>query len=216
MKTYRANETFLSIQGEGARVGTANVFLRFAGCNLTCSGEEVDGQYQPLCDTEFASGTPMSAAEIVSRAVELWGGTGPEDRWVIATGGEPALQLDADLLDELHAAGFLVAAETNGTRELPAAVDWISVSPKTAEHTLRVQHLPPTRGHRRIDELRYVRHDGQAIPRPTLVADHRFVSPAWSDDAAETRRNVAWCVRLVKENPSWRLSAQLHKLWGAR
>jgi organic radical activating enzyme len=247
------NEVFLSHQGEGIRAGTLNVFLRLSKCNMRCAvqpGPRSPGGFD--CDTEFESGRWLTVDEVVRQVVELWpsaqvGG----DRvlrgepWVVVTGGEPALQLDLALCDALHAAGFRIAVETNGSLFLPLrrfpdreyyekgmrgywealeresvtdprgvlehalslfAVDWITVSPKVAEHAVRQLWA---------HELKYVRGHGQAVPTPAARALHRLISPAFSglepDPAA-----VAWCAELARENPEWRLTVQLHKLWKVR
>jgi organic radical activating enzyme len=201
-KTYATNEVFYSLQGEGIRAGEPSVFVRFAGCNLTCRLDTHGFD----CDTEFVSGRKLTAREIVAESRARGGGC----RWIVFTGGEPLLQLDAALLEEVRQAGYRVAVETNGTIELSddveARIDWIVCSPKVAEHALRL---------RRCHELRYVRHPGQAIPRPRIVADHHLVSPAWTA-AGLPREHLDWCIRLCQENPGWRLSVQLHKLWGIR
>lgn len=197
---YVVQEMFYSLQGEGHRAGSANVFVRFAGCNLTCR-KETEGFD---CDTDFSSGMRMSAEQILARALELTGGLTPG---VIFTGGEPTLQLDNDLVHAFIAAGFFTCIETNGLRPVPSLLQWVSCSPKTAEHTLKVA---------RADELRYVRAFNQALPKPRTEADRFFVSPAFSDDEREFRDNLAWCIKLCKENPTWGLSVQQHKLWNVR
>lgn len=199
-RRYIVNEIFYSLQGEGHRAGSANVFLRLAGCNLQCSR---DGEAGFDCDTEFTSGREMDAAAIALACRELGAGCG----WVIVTGGEPSLQLDAALVGALRSAEFKVAIETNGTRELAVDVDWVSCSPKTAEHTLKIQH---------VDELRYVRRAEMAVPKPRLQASHLFISPAAQPDGRFDPRDLAWCIDLVKQNPGWRLSVQQHKTWGVR
>jgi organic radical activating enzyme len=198
VKQYLVNEIFYSLQGEGVRAGTPNLFLRFARCNLACA-QETHGFD---CDTEFVSGRWLGVEEI---AAEL-GALAPDCRWVVLTGGEPALQVDAELIDALHAAGYRLAIETNGSVALPAELDWVTVSPKVAEHAIR---------QRRADEVKYVRGYGQAIPETVVEADHYLVSPAF-DGSDLDRRTLDWCIRLVKENPPWRLSVQQHKLWGVR
>jgi organic radical activating enzyme len=196
--TYRVNEIFSSIQGEGMRAGTANVFIRFSGCNLKC----VVATHGFDCDTEFTSGEDLSVADILGRMGDVSHGT----EWCILTGGEPLLQVDKAFIDELHYVGWKIAIETNGTKPLPAPVDWVSVSPKTAEHALKIE---------RADELRYVRNHGQGIPKPRLKAEHYCLSPAFEADGLSTAA-LSWCIKLVKENPEWRLSIQQHKLWGVR
>src|ERR1700689_5307284 len=159
---YLVNGLFYSLQGEGVRAGTPNVFLRLARCNQECRVESHGFD----CDTEFESGRWMTAPEIASEARLLAAHCG----WLILTGGEPALQLDAELIEVLHAAGFSLAIETNGSIELPAGPDWITVSPKVAEHAIR---------QRTADEVKYVRGHGQALPRTVVTADHYVISPAF-------------------------------------
>lgn len=197
-RTYRINEIFYSLQGEGVRAGTPNLFLRFSRCNLACSTETHGFD----CDTEFESGRRMSGEEIARELGEL----SADCRWVILTGGEPALQLDPELIATLKGAGYRLAIETNGSVELPPGLDWITVSPKVAEHAIR---------QRRADEVKYVRAHGQSIPETVVEADHRLISPAFDGDELD-RRTLDWCIRLVEENPPWRLSVQQHKLWRVR
>lgn len=200
---YKINEIFYSPQGEGARAGTLNVFLRFSVCNLRCDVEP--GPKSPggfACDTEFESGRMLTIADILSEAARVGG----ECRWIICTGGEPLLQLDDELIAALHSAGYQIAIETNGTRKIPAGIDWVSVSPKVAEHALKAEYA---------DELRYVRAHGQAIPKPALKAAYKFISPAWSAEGL-SQENLTWCLGLVKEHPEWRISLQLHKMMGVR
>ncbi len=198
MKQYLVNEIFYSLQGEGVRAGTPNLFLRFARCNLACA-QETQGFD---CDTEFVSGRWLGVEEIAGELGALAGGC----RWVVLTGGEPALQVDAALIDALHAAGYRLAIETNGSVALPPGLDWVTVSPKVAEHAIR---------QRRADEVKYVRGYGQAVPQTVVEADHYLISPAF-DGPHLDRRTLDWCIELVKENPPWRLSLQQHKLWGVR
>lgn len=198
MRRYLVNEIFYSLQGEGVRAGTANLFLRFARCNLACTVESHGFD----CDTEFESGRPLGAEEIAAELRAL----APDCGWVILTGGEPALQVDRELVDGLHAAGYRLAIETNGSRELPAGIDWITVSPKVAEHAIR---------QRTAHEVKYVRGHGQAIPATVVAAEHYLISPAFDGDQVD-RRALDWCIRLVRENPGWRLSVQQHKLWQVR
>lgn len=231
MKTYTVNEVFYSIQGEGVRAGTANVFVRFSGCNLTC---RTDNEAGFDCDTEFVSGTKMNLDELVRACGEAvkdspnFGRSAPPP--IIFTGGEPGLQVDRELIDAFKALGVYLAIETNGTVTLPSGLDWICVSPKSAEHTIRQLYA---------DEVKYVRNVGQGIPRPACEATHKLISPAFRTvekfvpndalgilGAPGTGITVphhepepgalAWCIKLVKENPSWRLSVQQHKGWNVR
>jgi organic radical activating enzyme len=144
----------------------------------------------------------MTLAEIIAEFRQA----GSNCDWVILTGGEPALQVDRELIDALHAAGYHLAIETNGSIELPAGIDWITVSPKVAEHAVR---------QRFAHEVKYVRGYGQAIPKTVVQAEHKLISPAFEGNELEPR-TLEWCIRLVKENPAWRLSMQMHKTWGIR
>lgn len=198
MKKYRINEIFYSVQGEGVRAGAASLFLRFSNCNLHCSVESHGFD----CDTEFESGHDMTADEIVAAL----GNLSTACRWVVLTGGEPALQLDEALIAVLHAAGYRLAIETNGTRELPEGLDWVTVSPKVPEEALR---------QRQANEVKYVRAVGQQIPETVVEADHYLISPAFEGDCVSPQ-TLEWCLDLVRRNPEWRLSVQQHKGWGVR
>jgi organic radical activating enzyme len=198
VERYLVNEIFYSLQGEGVRAGTPNLFLRLAKCNLACTVETHGFD----CDTEFESGRRLTLEEIVAEFRQLSADCG----WVILTGGEPALQADRELIDGLHAAGYRLAIETNGSFELPEGIDWITVSPKVAEHAVR---------QKRANEVKYVRGHGQGIPRTAVEADHYLISPAF-DGAEVDPRTLDWCIRLCRDNPPWRLSVQQHKLWKVR
>lgn len=212
MKQYTVNEIFWSPQGEGIRAGEMSVFIRFTGCNLRCRMEQADDSPGGFdCDTEFASGRKLCAAEIVSEARLLVGK--PDEwfaankAWTVLSGGEPALQVDRELVDALHAAGFLCAIETNGSKDVTGlGLDWITVSPKVAEHAIR---------QKTANEIKYVRGHGQAIPKPACQATYQIISPAF-DGLTLDKRAVAWCLALIKENPEWRLSIQQHKTWSVR
>lgn len=198
MERYLVNEIFYSLQGEGVRTGTPNLFLRLSRCNLTCKVETHGFD----CDTEFESGRWMTLDEILGECKAL----SEICEWVILTGGEPALQVDRELIDRFHAAGYRLAIETNGSVLLPEGIDWITVSPKVAEHAIR---------QRTAHEVKYVRGHGQAIPKTVVEAEHHLISPAF-DGAEVDPRALDWCIRLCKENPPWRLSVQQHKLWKVR
>lgn len=198
MERYFVNEIFYSLQGEGVRAGTPNLFLRFGRCNLACA-QETHGFD---CDTEFESGRWLGLDEIVAELHDL----SADCKWIVLTGGEPALQVDAELIDRLHAAGYRLAVETNGSVELPTGLDWITVSPKVAEHAVR---------QRTAHEVKYVRGHGQAVPKTVVQAEHYLLSPAFEGDEVDPRA-LDWCIRLCKENPPWRLSVQQHKLWRVR
>jgi 7-carboxy-7-deazaguanine synthase len=203
MHKYAVNELFYSLQGEGARAGSVNVFVRFSGCNLQCSR---DGEAGFDCDTEFTSGLRYDLDELVDSILET---DEANCGSVIFTGGEPLLQLDAELVDRLRALNYYVAVETNGTVELKkgVAVDWISCSPKTAEHTMRLAHA---------NELRYVRNHTQGVPKPSISAANYFLSPMARPDGSIDRRALEHCIQLCRLEPVWRLSVQQHKLWGVQ
>ncbi|PIR22014.1 MAG: hypothetical protein COV44_10105 [Deltaproteobacteria bacterium CG11_big_fil_rev_8_21_14_0_20_45_16] len=198
MKTYKINEIFYSLQGEGVRAGTANVFIRFSDCNLRCSRNKEGFD----CDTEFISGTQMNLDQILSQARSL----SATCDWVILTGGEPSLQIDDSLLDALHTAGYKIAIESNGLRELSSKIDWICISPKTAESSLR---------QKTAHELKYVRALGMKIPNPSIKAEHYLISPAFEVDHLPSE-NLEHCLNLIRDNPKWRLSVQQHKIWKVR
>ena len=212
MDYYTINEIFWSPQGEGMRAGEMSLFVRFTGCNLRCSMEPSKlspGGFD--CDTEFASGRKLSAEEIIRYGLSLI--NQPESwwssnrAWVVFTGGEPALQLDRELIDAFHLAGFNCAIETNGSKDVSGlGLDWITVSPKVAEHAIR--QMTAT-------EIKYVRGFGQGIPKPTCVAEYQLISPAF-DGLNVEKSALAWCLQLIKEHPQWRLSVQQHKLWSVR
>lgn len=205
MRTYWINDVFHSIQGEGLRAGTPNLFIRFSGCNLACRkepGEKSPGGFD--CDTEFTSGRNFSLDELWSwMEIAIRPG---KPRWVILTGGEPTLQIDEPLIDFLKDRGCSIAIETNGTNPVIDGVDWITCSPKVAEHALRIETA---------DEIKYVRGYGQGIPKPKITASYKFLSPAFLGDQPDPQA-VEWCRKLVMENPEWRLTGQLHKLAGWR
>jgi len=203
IRNYVVNEVFFSLQGEGHRTGTANVFVRMAGCNLRCS-KAVEGFD---CDTDFSKGSRMRAMDILDAARDLLP-TEEWEPWVIFTGGEPALQVDDVLVGTFHHAGWKCAIETNGTHELPRDLDWISCSPKLGQHHRTVVD--------EADEVRCVVKHGAALPVTGIEAAHFFLSPAWDEEPVQFRLNLAHCIRLCLANPRWRLSTQDHKFWRVR
>ena len=206
---YSVKEIFYTLQGEGANAGTPAVFLRFAGCNLWSGREEHRATAVcRFCDTEFvgtdgAGGGKFETAERLTEAVaQQWPGNGTH-RFVVCTGGEPLLQLDAPLVAALHARDFRVAIETNGTLVPPAGIDWICVSPK-AEAPLALRHG---------DELKLIHPQAGAEPEryEALQFAHFFLQPM---DGPQLVENTRLAVEYCKRHPRWRLSLQTHKLIG--
>jgi 7-carboxy-7-deazaguanine synthase (Cx14CxxC type) len=208
---YAVKEIFYSLQGEGANAGTPAVFCRFTGCNLW-SGREADraGAVCDFCDTDFVGtdgsggGKFASAADLADAVAREWP-AGASHRFVVCTGGEPLLQLDATAVAALHERGFRVAIETNGTLAPPEGIDWICVSPKAAA-PLALQ---------RGDELKLVYPQPLARPErfESLAFDHFFLQPMDGPDReANTRGAIDYCLA----HPRWRLSLQSHKIVGIR
>ena len=209
--TYAVKEIFYTLQGEGANTGRPAVFLRFAGCNLWTGREadRVDATCR-FCDTDFVGtdgpgGGKVAGASRLARAVaETWPEEGTSGtRFVVCTGGEPLLQLDADLLEALHTEGFEVAVETNGTLEPPTGIDWLCVSPKAAAPLV-------VRGG---NELKLVYPQAGAEPEryEALEFEHFFLQPM---DGPDREDNTAAALRYCLAHPRWRLSLQTHKLLG--
>ena len=209
---YTVKEIFFTLQGEGANTGRAAVFCRFTGCNLW-NGRESDRVHAvcKFCDTDFVGvstdgGRFPDAASLAAAVAAKW----PEEdteghRFVVCTGGEPLLQLDEPLIEALHARGFTVAVETNGTQPAPRGLDWICVSPKAgAELVLRSGN-----------ELKLVYPQAGAAPErfESLDFAHWYLQPMDGPDReANTRAAVDYCLT----HPRWRLSLQTHKALGIR
>lgn len=208
---YTVKEIFYTLQGEGAQTGRPAVFCRFSGCNLW-TGREADraSAVCSFCDTDFVGTGPdggrFADAGALARAVGAAWPRGERGRpLVVCTGGEPLLQLDAPAVEALHAAGFEVAIETNGTRLPPPGIDWICVSPKAGAETIL----------RRGDELKLVYPQEGAPPEEfeDWDFDRFFLQPMDGPHREEnTRRALAYCLA----HPQWRLSLQTHKLLGIR
>jgi 7-carboxy-7-deazaguanine synthase (Cx14CxxC type) len=209
--SYAVKEIFLTLQGEGAHAGRAAVFCRFSGCNLW-NGREEDRAAAtcPFCDTDFVGmdgtlGGRYGSADELARTIAAEWTASPSDRYVVLTGGEPLLQVDKALIDALHAVGFEIGIETNGTIAPPDGVDWLCVSPK-AGADLRI-----TKGH----ELKLVYPQAGARPEDfTDLAFERFsLQPMDGPDVAgNTARAIDYCL----QHPQWRLSLQTHKTLGIR
>lgn len=213
---YNVNEIFYTLQGEGAHSGIPAVFIRFSGCNLHC----------PWCDTDFQDAHSMTCEEIVEEALSLYDIPNERRRMVVLTGGEPSLQVDSVLVDALHAAGFYICIETNGTRPLPEGIDWITCSPKAECIDTRKSYA--CLAIKRANEVKVV-FTGDYDPeiwREHLQAEHWMLQPLrytgeWllnNCDAFEDDRNdnLDDTVRYILSHPFWRLSVQLHKIVGLR
>ena len=216
---YTVKELFPTLQGEGIHTGRAAVFCRFAGCNLW-SGREEDraSAVCKFCDTDFVGsdgdgGGKFEAAKDLANAIESsWRSTsaGPQQRYVVFTGGEPLLQLDEQLIEQLHQKGFEVAIETNGTIKVPKGVDWVCVSPKAGSDLIVLQAnelklVIPQEGQDSLEKLlaRFEKMDYR----------NRFLQPM---DGANLKINTELAISLCQKRPLWRLSLQSHKLIGIR
>lgn len=190
----RVNEIFVSLQGEGHYTGTAAVFLRLSGCNLSC----------PFCDTQHQSYTEMSDEEIV-RTVSSF-----VPRHLVITGGEPTLQLTSSLIDSLHEAGFYVQLETNGTLCPPSNIDWITCSPKVQEGGSIVLE--------RANEVKMLyKGDGTDLtPALSVEADEYRLQPLDTGDPVRNQEIVNQTINYIIEHPQWKLSLQTHKILNVR
>jgi 7-carboxy-7-deazaguanine synthase len=209
--SYAVKEIFYTLQGEGVHAGRAAVFCRFAGCNLW-SGREADRQTAicNFCDTDFVGtdgdggGKFANARELADAIASHWPENNSQRRFVVCTGGEPLLQLDAAAIDALHQRNFEIAIETNGTIAVPSGIDWVCVSPKSGAS------LVVTSG----DELKVV-YPQQVDPRSYegLQFNHFFIQPM---DGKDSHAAVQAAIQFCMANPRWRLSLQTHKLLGIR
>ncbi len=209
--SYAVKEMFLTLQGEGVHTGRRAVFVRFAGCNLW-SGREQDRATAicRFCDTDFVGtdgpggGRFADAAMLAAAAARCWGDDAAH-RFAVLTGGEPMLQVDGALVDALHATGFRIAIETNGTLPAHPALDWVCVSPKAGSEVVQ----------RGGDELKLVWPQEGIDPAALERWDFRhFLVQPKDDPEAEANREAA--IALVLERPQWRLSTQTHKVLGLR
>jgi len=214
--SYSVKEIFYTLQGEGAQAGRAAVFCRFAGCNLW-SGREADRATAicRFCDTDFVGvdgtdgGKFESAHALATAVAERWPagleGAKRGKRFVVCTGGEPLLQLDAKLIEALHSVDFEIAVETNGTVAAPAGLDWICVSPKAGTELVQ----------RSGDELKLVFPQDGAEPGSleSLSFKHLFLQPM---DGPSRIANTELALQYCLEHPRWRLSLQTHKFVGIR
>jgi 7-carboxy-7-deazaguanine synthase (Cx14CxxC type) len=211
---YRVKEIFYTLQGEGMRVGRPAVFCRFASCNLW-TGRERDRHRAicQFCDTDFVGtdgpggGVFRTAADLAAAVAACWAPAeaATERKYVVCTGGEPLLQLDSGAVDALHAQGFEVAIETNGTRAAPDGINWICVSPKAgttlllrAGDELKLVYPQPGAEPERFEDLRF----GEFLLQPM--------------DGPDVAANTAAAVHYCLQHPRWRLSLQTHKILGIR
>jgi organic radical activating enzyme len=192
-QTYRVNDIFYSLQGEGHNTGRAAIFVRFSGCNLRC----------PFCDTDFSHYETMTAQAIIQRMLSLVPNS--EDKpIVVLTGGEPTLQVDSALLDAIHTVFPFIAMESNGTKEPPAELDWLTVSPKEKATV------------RRCNELKVLYDEANEPDDRGIQADYYYLQPLDTGNEAENGRILEGCVAFIKAHPRWRLSLQTHKLIGIK
>lgn len=212
--SYAVKEMFLTLQGEGVNAGRRAVFIRFAGCNLW-SGRDQDraNAVCKFCDTDFVGtdgqggGRFADAASLATAAVDFWG-TGLEDRFCVLTGGEPMLQTDDALVDALHANGFTIAIESNGTLPVHPGIDWVCISPKAGSDVVQ----------RSGDELKLV----WPQPGTDLMAleswgfAHLLAQPLDTGTVAGNASTQDLTIDLVMERPRWRLTLQAHKRLGLR
>ena len=221
--SYRINNIFYSLQGEGRNTGRAAAFVRFAGCNLRC----------PFCDTEFDSYREMTADEILQEIAQLSSFTSPlsslhsplPSRFIVLTGGEPTLQVDEHFVDLLHQEGYEVAMESNGTRPAPHNLDWLTISPKMVDGG---RWMVDGEG-KAPDEIKIVFEENTAemlsspasplssllsplssLPSPPLL----YLQPCDTGDSARNAFILQQCISYIKQHPQWRLSLQTHKLIG--
>ena len=191
---FRINEIFYSLQGEGFHSGTPAVFVRFSGCNLRCA----------FCDTQHQAGEMLSLQEIVNEVNNY-----PIAPLLVLTGGEPSLFIDEALVAELkQKTGKKIAIETNGTRPLPANLDWVTFSPKTAFEDGDIE--PCVLMH--CDELKVVYLSQDLAQYDGIEAKYRFLQPCFVEDLEQRKANMQACVEAVKRHPNWRLSLQIHRV----
>ena len=210
--SYQVKEIFYTLQGEGANAGRPAVFCRFAGCNLW-SGREQDraSAICQFCDTDFVGtdgtmGGKFHGADALARQIEAqWPPTDKDHRFVVMTGGEPLLQVDTELIAALHARGFQIAVETNGTIAAPAGIDWICVSPKAGASWVQ----------REGQELKVVwpQNSFDLAELEAASFTHRYLQPM---DNVSRLENTRTCIALCLQRPAWRLSLQTHKITGIR
>ena len=216
--TYSVKEIFYTLQGEGANAGRPAVFCRFAGCNLWTGREEDRASAVcQFCDTDFIGtdgtlgGKYRTAVELALQIALLWPTAERTNRLVVLTGGEPLLQVDAELIDALHAQGFSIAVESNGTIEAPEGIDWLCISPKAGVSAAAGVEWVQQSG----QELKVVWPQA-GIDLAQLAAldfPNKYLQPM---DNGLTKSNTQACIDQCLKDPSWRLSLQTHKITGIR
>ena len=194
----KVSEIFYSLQGEGVRQGEPTIFIRLQGCSAKYACYQIGVR----CDTEFESGKERSLYELHQWALN----NANNCKCITWTGGEPLDQLTSEIIQYFKDNGFYQTVETSGLKPCPDNIDFITVSPKVAEHVVK-KNFPNG-----VTELRYVRHKGQEIPNPQIEAKYYFISPHF-DGFIINPDNLIHCIKLCKENPKWRLSVQMHKVW---
>ena len=201
--SYRVNEIFYSIQGEGANAGRAAVFVRFSGCNLKC----------PFCDTDFKDFVIMTSQEIIKEMERVKTG---DCSLCVLTGGEPTLQYDEELQKALHKAGYTICMESNGTKIPNAKIDFLTISPKTQwENQAKLFVGYP------VNEIKVV-IDKQTDLSALKYYEERFpealyyVQPCDTGHISENKDIINRCVRFIEEHPRWRLSLQQQKIINVR
>jgi 7-carboxy-7-deazaguanine synthase len=209
---YLVKEIFYTLQGEGTHAGRAAVFCRFSGCNLWTGQERHrSSAVCRFCDTDFVGtdgqggGRFRGANDLAAAISRAWRGGGFGDRFVVCTGGEPLLQLDTEAVEAIHAEGFMVAVETNGTQPAPVGIDWICVSPKAG--------APLVIDVDRVDELKLVYPQESASPEAfeDMSVPRLLLQPL---DGPDRERNTALAVQYCLAHPRWKLSLQTHKYLG--
>jgi 7-carboxy-7-deazaguanine synthase len=209
--SYAVKEIFLTLQGEGVHAGRRAVFLRFAGCNLwTGREEDRSAAVCQFCDTDFVgmdgeNGGRYDADALAAKVTQLWGG-GTDHRYVVITGGEPMLQVDDAIVDALHAHGFTIAIESNGTIATHPGIDWVCISPKAGSDV--IQHNG--------DELKLVwpQPGSDTAAMESWNFQNYLIQPMDSGDESLNRANIEAATAFVNAHPKWRLSLQNHKILG--
>lgn len=198
MKALKIAEIFYSLAGEGHRVGTPSIFVRFAECNVGCS----------FCDTDYSLRRTLATDEILQEIKQY------PCKEIVFTGGEPAMQLTEEIVQFFKDAGFYTCIETSGSLPIPSNLDYVCLSPKVSNEVL-LQNF----GDRAVDEIKYVMSASRSLPTPPIAAAHYFLSPQFDGGHQSSALNKAalqHCIELCKQHPTWRLSTQSHKFWEVR